>query len=228
MKQLCVFCEGRTEQRFAAQVLQPHLFPSGDGIIHTLAVGERDFHHVYGLGRRTKYERVRRFIINTIKQRGGANVYFTSLFDLYGLPADFPGKTENVRDAANPTPYVKAIEDAFGRDINYRRFLPYLQLHEFETILFSEPDGFAISFDDCDDAIQELKKMAVSVPSVEHIDDGESTAPSKRILQVIPAYEGLKSTAGADIAEYIGVPRIREKCHHFDEWLSMLENIVWE
>ena len=41
MKQLNVFCEGQTEQGFCAQVLQPHLFPSGDGIVHTLAVGEK-------------------------------------------------------------------------------------------------------------------------------------------------------------------------------------------
>ena len=41
MKQLSVFCEGQTEQGFCAQVLQPHLFPSGDGIVHTLAVGEK-------------------------------------------------------------------------------------------------------------------------------------------------------------------------------------------
>ena len=33
MKQLNVFCEGQTEQGFCAQVLQPHLFPSGDGIL---------------------------------------------------------------------------------------------------------------------------------------------------------------------------------------------------
>jgi hypothetical protein len=55
VKQLNVFCEGQTEQGFCAQVLQPHLFPSGDGIVHTLAVGEKDHHHVYGIGRRTRY-----------------------------------------------------------------------------------------------------------------------------------------------------------------------------
>src|SRR5260370_30388677 len=61
MKQLNVFCEGPTEQGFCAQVLQPHLFPHGDGIIHTLAVGEKDHRHLYGLGRRIKYEKVRKF-----------------------------------------------------------------------------------------------------------------------------------------------------------------------
>lgn len=92
MKQLNVFCEGQTEQGFCAQVLQPHLFPSGGGVVHTLAVGKKDHHHIYGIGRRTRYEKVRKFILNTMKQREGKNVYFTTLVDLYGLPPDFPGK----------------------------------------------------------------------------------------------------------------------------------------
>ncbi|MGH8615257.1 MAG: hypothetical protein ACREYF_25355, partial [Gammaproteobacteria bacterium] len=59
------------------------------------------------------------FICNTIKQREGKNVYFTTLFDLYDLPTDFPGKDSNVRNPANPTPYVAALEEAFRQDIGY-------------------------------------------------------------------------------------------------------------
>lgn len=92
MKQLNVFCEGQTEQGFCAQVLQPHLFPSGDGIVHTLAVGEKSHHHIYGIGRRTRYEKVRKFILNTIKQREGKNVYFTTLVDLMGCLMIFPAR----------------------------------------------------------------------------------------------------------------------------------------
>lgn len=105
MKQLNVFCEGQTEQGFCDQVLRPHLFPSGDGVLHTLAVGEKDHHHLYGIGRTKKYARVRKFIHNTIKQREGNGVYFTTLFDLYALPADFPGKaaTSVTRPTRLPT-----------------------------------------------------------------------------------------------------------------------------
>ncbi len=160
VKQLNVFCEGQTEQGFCSQVLQPHLFPQGDGLIHTLAVGEKDHHHLYGLGRRTKYQRVRKFILNTIKDCAGADVYFTTLFDLYGLPVDFPGKDEHVRNPANPTLYVTALESAFGADIDHHRFIPYLQLHEYETILFSDAEAFGIAFEDCEDAIEHLLPAA--------------------------------------------------------------------
>jgi hypothetical protein len=228
VKQLNVFCEGQAEQGFCDQVLQPHLFPQGGGIVHTLAVGEKDHHHVYGLSRRIKYEKIRKFICNTIKQREGDDVHFTTLFDLYDLPPDFPGKEANVRNPANPTPYVEALELAFGQSINYHRFIPYLQLHEYETMLFADPDAFSYSFENCAPAIQQLQAIAAAVNSIELINDSEHTAPSKRIISLIPEYDGRKSTAGPDVAEYIGIPVIRSKCPHFDQWLKRLEDLCWE
>lgn len=226
-KQLIVFCEGATEQGFCRQVLQPHLFPQGDGTLHTLSVGEKNHRHVYGIGRHTKYEKVRRFIQNTIKGRNTGRVYFTTLFDLYALPNDFPGKAYNTRNRANPTPYAVALEDAFAKDINHFRFIPYLQLYEYETMLFADPMAFRRSFEHCEDEIQQLIVIANSEPTIEHIDDGPTTAPSKRIVAIIPEYDGRKASAGPDIAEHIGLPTIRSKCPHFDIWLTRLESLVW-
>jgi len=227
MKQLNIFCEGPTEQGFCTQVLQPQLFPHGDGLIHTLAVGEKNHHHLYGIGRRTKYGRVRKFIRNTIKDREAKNVYFTTLFDLYALPTDFPGKDANERNPANPTPYVLALEEAFRQDINYHRFIPYLQLHEYETMLFADPEAFGKSFENIRDEIQQLKAIAASEPSIEHINDGKTTAPSKRIIEVIPEYHGRKASAGPDIAAFIGLATIRAKCPHVNSWLIQLESLEW-
>lgn len=233
MKQLNIFCEGQTEQGFCTQVLQPHLFPQGDGLIHTLAVGEKDHHHLYGLGTKKKYQGgkgVRQFLINTINGRQGKNVYFTTLFDLYALPHDFPGKTNNPRNAANPMPYVVALETAFGQDIDCYRFIPSLLLHEFETLLFADPDKFRVSFENCDEEIQLLKSIAASAPTIEHINDGKETAPSKQIIGVFgeDRYRGMKASAGPDIAAAIGLPKIRAACPHFDCWLKQLEGIQWE
>jgi hypothetical protein len=157
VRELYVFCEGATEQGFCDKVLRQHLFPGNDGRIHTLDLG--------GLGTGKPYVRVRKFILNTIKKRPLPGVIFTTLFDLYGLPADFPGKNSYKRNAANPTAYVVALEEAFGTDINYRRFVPYLQLHEFETMLLSDPDGFRIESNASDKQIQQLARMAASAPS---------------------------------------------------------------
>ncbi len=228
MKQLNVFCEGRAEQGFCFQVLRPHLFPRGEGIVHTLAVGLKDHRHVYGLGRLNKYEKVRKFVLNTIKQRDAENVYFTTLFDLYGLPADFPGKALHVKNPADPIPYVVALEQAFGQDINCHRFIPHFQLYEYETVLFADPDAFQISFENCADAIRDLRTIASSFACIEYINDGDRTAPSKRIIDILPEYEGRKSSAGPDIAEFIGLGVIRRECPHFNEWLTDLENLQWQ
>lgn len=123
MKQLNVFCEGQTEQGFCAQVLQPHLFPQGDGVVYALAVGEKNNRHVFGIGRASKFERVRKFILNTVRQRAGRNVHFTTLFDLYALPISFPGAEVNVRNAANPHLYADALEEAFKVDIACHHFI---------------------------------------------------------------------------------------------------------
>lgn len=185
-KQLIVFCEGQTEQGFCNQVLRPHLFPQGTGILHTLAVGSKHHRHVYGLA--TKYEKVRRFILNTIKQRAAPGVLFTTMFDLYGLPKDFPGKQDHQRNSENPIPYVEALEQAFADDISYHGFVPYLQLHEYEALLFTDPTAFEISFEHCEAEIEQLQAIAATAETVEHIDDGRETAPSKRIIAELPAY----------------------------------------
>ncbi len=171
------------------------------------------------------YKPMRDDIINTMKGRRDRDVFFTTMIDLYGLPRGFPGKNRHTRNPANPIAYVKALEKEFANDIGDPRFVPHLQLHEYETLLFADPDAFEIAFDDCQAAVAALKAIAASVPTIEHINDGKTTAPSKRIIDVLPAYEGLKATAGPDIAVVIGLRVLRQKCPHFDAWIHRLETL---
>ena len=57
------------------------------------------------------------------------------------------------------------------------------------------------------------------------IDDGPETAPSKRIIQLIPEYAALKVSVGSIVAQKIGIARLREKCLHFGQWLLQLEQL---
>jgi hypothetical protein len=75
-------------------------------------------------------------------------------------------------------------------------------------------------------AINELIKVANEFGNPELINDGENTAPSKRIIRLIPDYQ--KVTAGYQIAEKIGLAILREKCRHFSEWLIQLERAGWQ
>jgi Domain of unknown function (DUF4276) len=227
VKELYVFCEGQTEQGFCTQVLQPHLFPDYDGSVRTILIAHSRRHGVIHRGGIGKYATLRGDILNTIKRRASADVRFTTMIDLYKSPVDFPGKPAIALDPTNPTSYVEALEDAFREDIGDIRFVPYLQLFEYETLLFSDPEGFRIFFDDCDKAIESLKEIAASVSSLEHIDDGEATAPSKRIIALLPGYKGSKTTAGPDIATIIGIDVLRAKCPHFGAWIARLET-AWD
>lgn len=225
MKALYVFCEGQTEQGFCVQVLYPHLFPRHDGQLHTILIAHIKHHGVVSRGGIGKYSALERDIRNTLKSRDEKDVFFTTMIDLYKLPRDFPGRAAHPPDSTNPTPYVHALEEAFGEAIGDFRFIPYIQLYEFETLLFSDPAGFQVAFNDCAAAIDSLEEIAASFPSIEHINAGETTAPSKRISAALPEYSGLKATAGPDIAEFIGLPTIRGECPHFDAWLSRLERL---
>ncbi len=227
MIELYVFCEGPTEQRFCNLVLRTHLFPVGnDGVVHTPKIANSKRRGVTSRGGIGKYATLRRDISNELRRHRRPHVFFTTMIDLYGLPKDFPGKADRIRDPANPTPYVKALEAAFQSDIDDDRFIPYLQLHEYETLLFADPDALVPSFENCQKAVREMKAIVSSVLSIEHIDDGESTAPSKRITAVLPAYSGRKTSAGPQIAERIGMPVLREKCPHFHDWISRLEQTL--
>lgn len=100
------------------------------------------------------------------------------------------------------------------------RLIPFVQVHEFEAILFSDPSCFRYQFPESSDAIGKLHVIRARFESPEHIDDGPATVPSKRILDLFPDYE--KPVAGMLIAQRIGLAAIRRECLHFGEWFDTL------
>lgn len=146
------------------------------------------------------------------------------MFDLYALPEDFPGVQE-ARTIFDPYEKVAFLESKLAEDIMHPGFIPYIQLHEFEALLFSEPARFAHEYLEHDKAIQQLTALLSSFNNnPELIDDGPQTAPSKRILENIPEYS--KVSSGVIIAEMIGMDTIRGMCRHFHEWLCRLETLA--
>jgi hypothetical protein len=115
---------------------------------------------------------------------------------------------------------------ALAEDIkDPRRIIPYIQLHEFEAILFSGPAWFRYSYEHDDAAIAELQTITNRYTTPELIDDDPHAAPSKRIIAQIPADEAAKAAVGPEVAASIGLETIRAKCPHFRAWLSRLEKL---
>lgn len=166
----------------------------------------------------TTYQRARRDIETWMKQDGGPTCWFTTMFDLYGLPSDFPGISPS--PAQEPYQRVAALEQALANDIKHPRFIPYIQLHEFETLLLADIRQLDWEYLEHDRQISRLVEM-VGDGNPELINEGADTAPSKRILREIPQFD--KATSGVVIAERIGLATLRQRCAHFEQWVTKLE-----
>ncbi len=143
------------------------------------------------------------------------------MFDLYALPHDFPGFSE-AKNQNDPYQRVEILEKAFAQDIANDRFIPYIQLHEFETLVFADPQQLDWEYMEHDKSVGRLVKM-IGDKNPELINDGKETAPSKRIIAEIPEYDKL---GGVIVVEKIGLKKLRSRCRHFSEWLNRLEQLA--
>ena len=216
--------EGQTEARFVNQVLAPHL--AGLSIVADARRVQTS--HKGGnkhSGGVTNYELPKQDILRWIRGDRGADARFTTMFDLYGLPSEFKERS-GATHIANPYNKVKAIEDTLKVDIDDWRFIPYIQLHEFEALILSDPARLIAQFQDNEDGIRRLVALTAQFESPEHIDEGPNSAPSKRIIREIPEYKSRKAVAGPIVAANIGLPALRQKCAHFGEWIDRLERLA--
>ena len=217
MKKVLVLVEGQTEERFVKDVFYPHLHQSGIYLIPKIATTKRVKSGPDFKGGIISYERVRNDIIRLLRDTNAACV--TTMFDLYGLPSEFPGKS-----TASGDPYakVRTVEQAFEQDINHPRFLGNLILHEFEGLLFIEPSQIARTLNQPPKE-QTLQEIRNAFHTPEEINDSRLTSPSKRIINIFPQYQ--KVVHGNIISRRIGMNAIRENCPHFDEWVTRLEEL---
>jgi len=154
--------------------------------------------------------------------------YFSTMFDFYGLPESYPGRRGVIGD--NPRAKASSVENAIKEDLQSDfpefnvedRVIPYIQMHEFEALLFSDPNQTARAIG-ANDQANNLRRIVEEYQEPEAIDDGEKTAPSKRIKSLIPWYN--KPTDGLVAVRRLGLDRIRENCPHFNDWVTHLESL---
>lgn len=225
MARLNMTVEGETEQAFADRLMKDHLANYnvflGKPRLTAHAKKKGQVHR----GGLQKYEVFKKDLCEWLKQDRSPDVYFTTMVDLYGFPRDCPSYDETARI---PDPYqrVAALENALSKDIGDTRFIPYIQLHEFEALLLSDPNAFLFHYPETATQVENLKQLcARHHDSPERIDDGQQTAPSKQIGREIPRYLDEKTTAAPQIAKRIGIELMRRKCPHFDQWLRRLEGL---
>jgi hypothetical protein len=223
---LHILAEGQTEEGFVNEILAP-VFAARDIVVDVHCITTGRHRGAVFRGGLVNYEHLARDLTLWMKQDQNHDSWFTTMFDFYGLPANFPG-FGTLHPGLGPPDRVVSLEAELHRDIGARlaglpvaqRFIPYIQLHEFEALLFADPEAFLESFPDSQQTVRRLGAIRVKFPNPEDINDNRLTAPSKRILDLFPDYQ--KPVAGLLIAQRIGLAAIRAVCPRFDAWIARL------
>ena len=216
MSRVCILVEGQTEETFVNEILSPHLNHTGI-YPHAFLFRKK--------GGSFAYQRARKEILNSLKEDKAR--ICTTMVDFYGMPKDWPGRTES-QSCQNYQDKAQRIEQALSEDIvaqmgdswNPAQFIPYVQMHEFEALLFSNTSILAASNTSVS---AQLKNVLQSFSCPEEINDNYNTCPSRRIKRHIANY--VKTVDGIIAARKIGLIKMRQKCLHFNEWVTKLENL---
>jgi hypothetical protein len=209
---LNILVEGQTEKEFVQNNLYPFFFGIGISNIRTITIETSPGFK----GGDVRYVRYKSNVEQILK--GKEELLITSLIDFYRLRNDFPKYYES-KTKGSPQQRVDFLEKACAEDIDDNRFIPYIQLHEFEGLLFSDKKGFD-RFALPNANKNELLEIIASFPNPELINEGTTTAPSKRLKRLIPEYN--KPFHGPIIAMEIGFDLIMEKCPRFKNWIEIL------
>jgi Domain of unknown function (DUF4276) len=157
-----------------------------------------------------------------LKENHSPDACFSMMIDLYHLPHDFPGYANGMAHA-DCYRQAELLEAAIGVELGDPRFIPYLQVHEFEALVLSDPRHFADWFEGRQRALTALVAECEPYDTPERIDHGQHSHPKARIKMHFEDYD--EDLHGPLIAYKIGLPTLRERCPHFGQWLTRLEQL---
>nr|WP_315453828.1 DUF4276 family protein [uncultured Prevotella sp.] len=221
MKRLVIIAEGETEESFVNNILCP--FFCSKGIYNSIQCFKTKHSH----GGMSKYSYIKKDILNIIYEK---DVVVSMMIDFYRLPSDFPGfndlkVTQTHKEQANllETRIKKDLEDSQNQ--LFDNFIPYIQLHEFEALVFASISGIDSLFERSEMDYNGLMNVIQQYPNPEDINNHPDTAPSVRLKKLISGYN--KVLHGIDIINTVGMAELLEKCPRFKTWIeSMVEALV--
>jgi hypothetical protein len=231
MTRLLVHVEGQTEETFVNQVLRNHLIALGFSNVSARILGNaRPRNQRGGI---TGWPSAKRDIVRHLK--ADRTIFTSTIVDYYGLPQTGPNAWPGRAEANSQPLGLKAttVQNAIAANIqlemgttwDIQRFVPFIMFHEFEGLLFSDCAAFSRAIGE-PQLESDFRSILEQFGSPEEINDSFATAPSKRVLKLLPRYQ--KLSMGLDAITAIGLQRVREECPHFANWLSILERLVDE
>lgn len=215
MKRLIIVCEGETEQAFCNDVLRSH-FLSRDILIEAPTIKHSN-------GGIVAWDTLKKQIVKHLNE---GDCIVSMLVDYYRIRDSyhFPGWME-AKEKSNLYDRMYYLFEQMSLDMDEKlrpRFIPYIQLHEFEGLLFSDISVFQNNFTKEQLDYRQLENAVNEFNSPEEINNGPATAPSERLKKAVVGYD--KVTDGAFLAMEMGLEIIRKKCSLFNNWIERMEN----
>jgi len=224
MKRLYMTVEGQTEAAFVEDVLIEHLAGFRVNVWRPRFTGPspRRRGHIPSGGMFNRFVHAIEDIRRWLKEDQSPDARFSMMVDLYELPSDFPGYEEA---SLQNDCYRRAeiLEKAIFDQLGDNRFIPYLQVHEFEALVLTDARQLADLYQVRGGQLDRLVADCAMFPSPERINLGRQSHPKYRIKTVVQDYD--ENVAGPLVASAIGLATLRLQCPHFGEWLTRLEQM---
>lgn len=226
MKNIYIVVEGQSEEKFVNEVLSLYfshksIFLKAESVITgqsskgKLCKGGGNSYKLY---KNHLEKRIKQFV----KAKGH---YFSTMIDFYAIPNDFPNH-DSCQSIQDKYKQIECLEESFKKDIGAQNFIPYIQLHEFESLLLHDIQKIADEFFDISVNVKKFQDEIAKYDNLELVNSSRENAPSKRIDKYTDGqYCGRKVTSSFNILKDIDVDFLRSKYQHFDEWLRKIENI---
>lgn len=210
---LAVSVEGHTEYEFCREVLRSHLAAFAVQVEPKIVVTKSTVSGPNVTGGSVGIDRFR----NEVRRLLPSFDYVTTLYDFYGFKDRMPGET--------PDALCQRMSESLSQP---RHLIPYIQVYEFEALLFSAPTVISRFLQSR--VLGEAMTAAVAAcGGPEQVNDDRQTAPSKRLASlfrdhVLQRYD--KTFHGPLLAIEIGLPAIRAAYPRFGGWLTRLEQLA--
>lgn len=223
MMRVVVFVEGQTEEQFIKRVVAPALAPSMVYLHPQMLNTSKD-----SKGGAVCFDRLKWNARNTLRM--SSTQVLTTFLDLYALDTDFPSfdHAKNLSDLYSRVTHLEnALRQAIIVESGCRgeRFVPYIQPHEFEGLLFSDVAALCGIEPEWRSSQQRLVDIRKDFDNPEHINDGYETKPSKRLENILsPKYR--KTRHGPLAAERITLEVMEAHCPHFHDWMETMRALA--
>jgi hypothetical protein len=221
MRRVYLVVEGYTEQTFVRDILSPYLSKNSI-FLEARLVGKPS-----QKGGNIRFDRAKTDIGILLKQEQAT--FVSTMFDFFGIDKNWPGlkSINNPGISACEKAHIveketsKAIANAFPKCDPQRRFIPYIQMHEFEVLLFSNSEFLSAEIGIENSLINDILSQYNGLP--EEINQDPERSPSKQLMRLNNCYRQV--SMGTAICRAIGIDGIRTKCPHFHQWLNLLEKL---